>query len=617
MNENKKPIAAGLAASIRRARRLCLSGAMLLGLAAMTDPAAAACKLSALEMPITMVGSRAVATLGINGSKVPMMVDSGAFYSMLSHAAAQQLQLKLDNLPWGLRIEGITGEIEARQATVKRLQLLGGEIPDIDFIVGGNADLGNGTMGLIGRNILAFTDIEYDLANGVIRLMFPNDDCGDKAMAYWARDKPFSVLPLLRDESRSKTPAIRALAKLNGKTISVLFDTGAQSLVSLQAAKQAGIGDMKPAGKIHGAGRGEADRWTATAGRFELGDEAISNIGIAVADFKLKDEDMLLGIDFFLSHRIYVSKKQRRMYFTYNGGPVFALSSSDGAAQAAGEEAGEPPSDAAGYARRGAAAAARRDYARALADLDRACEMAPEVADYLVRRGAVHERMRKAKLALADYERALRLEPTQAEARLRRVRLRTALGERSAALEDLQALDRHLAPQATQRLEMAQLYYELGQSQGAMNQWALWISAHPHDIALGSALNSRCWARTMLNTELDAALADCDKAIDLEEKNGAYYDSRGWLRLRRDELRKAVSDFDRALKLKPDSAWSLYGRGIARRKLGDLGGAQLDLDAARKLDPAIDEATGKHGLAADPKPAAPTAAASAATSAGG
>ena len=44
-----------------------------------------------------------------------------------------------------------------------------------------------------------------------------------------------------------------------------------------------------------------------------------------VGDFDLGNADMLLGIDFFLSHRIYVSKSQSKMFITYNGGPVFAL----------------------------------------------------------------------------------------------------------------------------------------------------------------------------------------------------------------------------------------------------------------------------------------------------
>ena len=82
---------------------------------------------------------------------------------------------------------------------------------------------------------------------------------------------------------------------------------------------------MTPTEQMYGAGRGKADSWTAPFERFELGGEAILHNRLEVGDFDMQDADMLLGIDFFLSHRIYVSKQQSKMFFTYNGGPVFFL----------------------------------------------------------------------------------------------------------------------------------------------------------------------------------------------------------------------------------------------------------------------------------------------------
>ena len=41
---------------------------------------------------------------------------------------------------------------------------------------------------------------------------------------------------------------------------------------------------------------------------------------------------MLIGADFFLSHHVYVANSQRKLYFTYNGGPVFNLTTTPGAA---------------------------------------------------------------------------------------------------------------------------------------------------------------------------------------------------------------------------------------------------------------------------------------------
>ena len=143
----------------------------------------AACRIETMELPVRMVGTRAVATVGVNGAPVPLTVDSGAFFSMLTEPAAAQLQLRLRPLPAGMRVEGITGSMNAHVTTIDKLELLKGSVPRVEFIVGGN-EPGGGTMGLLGRNILAFTDTEYDLANGIIRFSFPNDDCRKANLAY-------------------------------------------------------------------------------------------------------------------------------------------------------------------------------------------------------------------------------------------------------------------------------------------------------------------------------------------------------------------------------------------------------------------------------------------------
>lgn len=568
----------------------------------------AACTVTAINMPVTMVDRRAIVTVGINGVKVPLAVDSGAFFSFLSGAAAAQLHLPLTYMPFGLHVDGLTGEIDARKTTVKQLQLLNGEIPNVEFIVGGN-QIGGGAMGLLGRNLLAISDIEYDLAHGVIRLMFPQGDCGDNSMAYWAEKTPVVELPLLIDKE-SKVPAISAIAKLNGKDVGVQFDTGAQSIVSLDAARRVGVSkaDMKSVGQFFGLGRGKADAWTALFQTFQLGGEAISNFHLEVGDFDQNDFDMLLGIDFFLSHRIYVSKKQHRMYFTYNGGPIFFLDQDAIHAAAASKGVVSEPKtdeqsiDADEYARRGAAAAARGDFAKALADLDRACEIAPTGATYFVRRGVVHEAMKQIPPALQDFDTALRLEPTQSEALMHRAWLRSKAENREGTLSDLQAMDKALAAQSDQRLEMASLYREFELWDLALPQWNLWIAAHPKDIKLDNALSSRCWARTLMNVELDQALDDCNQALDLQAKNANALRVRAWLRLRRGELGKSLADFDRALKIRPDHAWSLYGRGIVYRKNGKAAQGDADIEAARKLLPSIDAQTGRYGLNADASP---------------
>jgi predicted aspartyl protease/tetratricopeptide (TPR) repeat protein len=587
--------------------------AALLALAGATPARVMAegCKLSAIELPVTMVGSRAIATVGINGTKVKMMVDSGAFFSFLTSAAAEQLQLPTTRMPQGLEVRGIIGKVETRMTTVKRLQLQTGEIPDVEFIVGGS-EPGSGALGILGRNLLAAAgDTEYDIAHGMIRLMLPKGDCGGGRLAYWAGGAPVSDVPLLRD--KSDLPEILVTAQINGSDVRALLDTGASnSLASLKAARRAGVNeaDMKPAGKVGGMGRAQKNAWIAQISKFEIGNEKITNNRLMVADLDTGQlsNDMMLGIDFFLSHRVYVSNANERVYFTYNGGPVFALNAvtaEPGASDAAAAPSADAaqPVDAAGYARRGAAYAARGDNVRALADLDRACEMEPQVAEHFLRRGLVHEALKQWPQARQDFDAALRLDPAETEARVRRAWLRTGSRERDAALDDLQALDKALAPQAPERRDMARMYSRLGLQDRALAQWNLWIPAHPSDQAIADPLNSRCWARALVGVDLDKAVNDCAGALERQPDNADFLDSRAWLRLRRGELRDALADFDRALKIKGESAWSLYGRGIVRTRLGDAEKGRADIEAARKLRPEIDSETGRYGLSAGPQPA--------------
>ncbi|HZV94030.1 MAG TPA: tetratricopeptide repeat protein [Caldimonas sp.] len=566
--------------------------------------ARAGCQIQTLDLPVKMVGSRAVATVGIGGTPVPLTVDSGAFFSFLTDAAAAQFKLRLR---WtDGKVEGLTGGVDVHVTTVENLQLLGGSIPKIGFIVGGN-EPGAGTMGLIGRNVLSATDTEYDLAHGVIRFVFPNDDCAKANMAYWAGASPVTQVDLMPDY-RSRTPAIRAHVMLNGKELVALFDTGATTIVSAGAARRAGVAeaDMTPAGTSYGAGRGSAKLWTARFDKFELGGEAILHNDLEVADFDMDDADMLLGIDFFLSHRIYVSKRQDRMFFTYNGGRVFARNKSESARPATfvadTAAAGGAATTADELERRGQASAARHEYESALADLNRACELAPASSAFFAERGVIQERLKRPAKALEDFDKALELDPTRVDARFQRARLRLSEKNRDGAKVDLDVLDQTLAPQAQMRLPMSQMYLSLEQPARALAQVNQWLPAHPHEVKREDALNTRCWTRLMLGMELDKALDDCDEAIDGDSKNPDYLDSRGWVYLRLGKYEKAQRDFDRSLELRPAGAWSLYGRALTKTRLGNSAQSEADLAAARKLRPNIDLEVAQIHITNEPAP---------------
>ena len=561
----------------------------------------AGCQLQVLELPVKMVGGRAIATVGINGTPVPLVVDSGGFFSMLTEAAAAQLNLRLKAMPQGTEIYGLAGKVRTRLTTVGHMQLLKGEIPDVDFIVGGN-EPGGDAMGLMGRNILSFTDTEYDLAHGMIRFVFPNDECEHRNMAYWAGDTPVAELSLQHDY-RERNPEIRADVKVNGNDVTAIFDSGASTVVSLGTAHRVGIkdSDMTPEKQGAGVGTDRMNVWNAHFDQIDLGGESVRHNRLEVADFYTSDE-MLIGIDFFLSHRIYVSKKQSKMFFTYNGGPIFALNNGDRASHDADKSAADALK-ADELARRGAASISRGDLDGGLADLDRACALEPANANFFAMRATIHLSQEHYDEALADLETALRLDPTQDRARVERASLYGKRQETAKALEDLATLDKRLAPQSEIHRSMAWLYTRLHMPAQALQQWDLWIAAHKHDIGLDEAYNSRCWERVELGIELDKALDDCDAAIDANDKNASFIDSRAWVYLRMGKPQKALADFNRGLAIKADLASSLYGRGLVHLALGEASAAQADLAAARKAQPDIDDSMRKSGLPLAPAPA--------------
>jgi len=573
-----------------------LAGAMSALVIAWPVAARASCSIKTMTLPVKMVGQRAIATVGINGTTVPLMVDTGAFFSMLTEAAAAQLHLKLGPMPYGMQVQGLAGRVQAHATTVSHLQLVKGEIPDVDFVVGGN-EPGEGAMGLMGRNLLSFTDAEYDLAHGVIRFVIPNDDCDKANMAYWAGETPVSELKLQRQHAQ-RNPELRADIQLNGHRVTAVFDSGAGTVVSLEAAHRVGVKDvdMQPAGKAAGVGAGRVDSWTAPFDKVDFGDEVVQHNRLEVAAFDM-EEDMLIGIDFFLSHHIYVSKKQSKMFFTYNGGPIFALNIGDRSGTGTGQSAADELK-ADEFARRGAASQARGDLAGALADLDRACALDPGNADFLATRASIHGALKHPDKALADLDNALRLDPSQDAARMQRAWMLADGDELAKALDELAALDKRLPPQSDLRRQMANLYGSLDMPAQAVAQWNLWIPAHKHDVDRDEAYNSRCWARAEMGIELDQALEDCDEAVDADSRNASFLDSRGWVYLRQGKLKKAMADFDRALSVKPGQASSLYGRGLVHQRQSETAAAQADLAAARKALPDIDAKIAHSGLPA-------------------
>jgi tetratricopeptide (TPR) repeat protein len=575
-----------------------LIGILGLSLAPLATAAADDCKLLRLaELPITMKGMRPTVAAKINGLDAEFMVDSGMFFSILTSANAAELKLKPHALPGRIYVKGVGGRSDIQAVTVDHLSIAGIDFPKKwEFAVGGSEVAGS--TGILGQNILRIGDVEYDLAHGVVRLMKPEGKCRSTSFAYWEH-QPDNYSEMEIDSSTPQHPHTTGVAFLNGKKIHIMFDTGASlSTLTRRAAELAGVGPDTPgvtrAGSMRGVGQSYAQTWLARFDSFKIGGEEIRNGRLRFIDqLGIDDIDMLLGADFFLSHHVYVATSQRRLYFTYNGGPVFNLTTSPNSVQT---EDGEPTT-AEGFSGRGAAFVARHDFEHAIADLSRACELAPQEPRYFFERAEAYWGNKQPALANADIDAVLVLKPDDVPALMWRARVRLSQHDRTGAVADLDAADHAAPPQADLRLDLGELYAAANQLPQALSQYDLWIKVHDQDVRLHNAYNARCWAQSRLGTALDQALKDCDKAIHLTPDNPVTLEARALTRLRLGDFDRAITDYNASLKLQPKSALALYGRGLAEaHKPKTAAAGDGDIAAATALAPHIADEFKRRGV---------------------
>jgi len=156
---------------------------------------------------------------------------------------------------------------------------------------------------VIGYDALRQADVEFDLANNMVRL-FRTQGCDSNAnLAYWDR-KGVEAVGL-----GSADDGIALDVRLNGKQMPAEINTG--------------------------FARSAVDRAVGGVESFGLGSERVTKPAMQSVDlpdgyragaFVLKRElkSVQLGLDFLRAHRVLVAHSQGRIYFSYLGTPVFA-----------------------------------------------------------------------------------------------------------------------------------------------------------------------------------------------------------------------------------------------------------------------------------------------------
>jgi tetratricopeptide (TPR) repeat protein len=420
---------------------------------------------------------------------------------------------------------------------------VGGErpIPGVDFV--------------LGDDFFNLVDMEFDYPKGVIRLFQPQD-CKGVSLAYWDRNAHELAM---EDEKKIVLPIT-----VNGRAATALLDSGASSsVVSVPFAEKLGITPRSegvlPSGCQSGFGADYVRAWVARFDTVTIGNETIRDPRLQISDYmpeltytRNAPPEVILGTDFLKAHRVFVSRSQRKVWFTYAGGQVFPAT--------LGLDCDDAP--------RG------KDAAEVRAGLDKAIEANARDVKALMNRARLRMRSRDDAGALADLDVVIGIEPGNALARAWRSDLRASNRDYAGALADSDAAIAGGIRTAQMYLQRAAVRRVQGDPLGAIAEFDEAIKLEPRNItALRGRARQHYYAR-----RFEAAEADFAAILDLRPSG---FDA-AWLSLARTHRKpEDKAPLEQALAQVKDDAWPAP---VLRYLLGRVSRAEL-LAAAVASDP--------------------------------
>jgi predicted aspartyl protease len=290
---------------------------LLLCLAACTSPAPApqaACTVEKVaDLPTRQVLGAVLVPAAVNQTAVQMQVDTGASTSSITPAMAMALRLPPDATHRSTVI-GVGGQIVTRNTLVANFEVGRQVWPEQSFVTAPLARAyheAQPVAGLLGANYLSDFDVELDLPHGRMTLWQVQGCAGDFT---WADVPHFSV------KLRRYAPArMVASVEIDGHALPALIDWGANTTVLKQTtAVQLGVTPealaVDPTGHSHGADGNDIEYRVHRFPEIRIGNGVFHQVRVEVAPIQLLDADMLLGLDFARTRRLWLSYATGQMF---------------------------------------------------------------------------------------------------------------------------------------------------------------------------------------------------------------------------------------------------------------------------------------------------------------
>jgi tetratricopeptide (TPR) repeat protein len=220
-------------------------------------------------------------------------------------------------------------------------------------------------------------------------------------------------------------------------------------------------------------------------------------------------------------------------------------------------------------------------YQQALADLDRAIELEPQVSRAYAFRGSAYSHLKKYQQALVDFDRAIELNPSSLRAHISRGNAYYMLRDYARAIADYsRAIE--LDP------KLVGPYVNRGNTYYGMKDYPRALADYNHVIELDPTYAGAYQNRGIVYDQIkdyQQALADYNHAIELDPKPVGSYVNRGNTYNQIKDYQRALADYSHVIELDPTYVGAYVNRGHVYDQIKEYQQAIADFDRAVEIDP--------------------------------
>jgi len=253
-------------------------------------------------------------TLSANSHPVTLILDTGAERTVLTPTAAGRIGAERPAIEFPRQLRGISGGLGSHEVELRSFAAGSVALPWHRVLVAPVTMaqvFATPLDGLLGADILSDFDIDLDLAHH--ELKFYGKQTCPTAAPDWTQ--PYISL----STGLSRGEHLFFAVQLDGRPLTAFIDTGAQiTTISTAAARATGVTESLLLSDRPLTTQGiAADPVSARLHRFanlKVGPLVIANPEILVADVKINEADMVLGIDFLLQRRLWLSYGSHRVF---------------------------------------------------------------------------------------------------------------------------------------------------------------------------------------------------------------------------------------------------------------------------------------------------------------